>query len=395
MYIVKLIISIIFIIQIFNGTLFCQPLTKIQIEFTKFGDEINCEVAKFLLQGYNPVLLRIPDCSTCDYDRDIKGKLQYTPNNEIAKDIEEKKKDLRDTVVNKNSFLAQSDLLIQFCYEKVEPLRGVDSAKILKNKLTTIRDTYYKYKPPDTTIKVDSTIIPPHTHTEEEISFHWWTEYKTYILLLVLSFFLVLFYFKSYKPFKDKTKIIVNSHIDFIKDYNEKNIPNLLKNIESNISNFPKDIGKTIEIENEINHLYDIIEKLREKIVSLETNSFNKPGLTQIRKKDEEKYFITYYLPYPNEDGTFDDARSLESDFTKPFRLILSDEKSDKGEFDIVTNENIQKNLITQFHIYLTPVADILTHNKQGNRIKVNNNGKLELKNGKWFVKDKIQIDIV
>ena len=107
---------------------------------------------------------------------------------------------------------------------------------------------------------------------------------------------------------------------------------------------------------------------------------------------------VIYYLPYPNEDGSFQDDKSTEKDFTRPFILILKSETSEEGTFEIVSDEKDQQTLITHYHLFLTPVADIEKHDKKsGKKITVIDKGELELKEGKWCVKEnhrlKIRID--
>ena len=191
------------------------------------------------------------------------------------------------------------------------------------------------------------------------------------ILLMILLIFL-LFYFKSYKTFKN---------------LNYKNL-NFRKGITQDI----------IMIMNEIDNIYSKIDNSKENIFAV-TNTFKKIESKPSYNPEEEvigkNIHVTYYLPYPNEDGTFPDDKSHESDFTRPFKLILNDEKSKEWIFEIVSSETMQKNLISHYHIYLTPVADIMNYNKPGRLITVIKRGNLELSSGKWIVKDKLQINIV
>jgi hypothetical protein len=386
MYSSKFIRLFFFIILLLNCSVYCDSTDSLKMVFNKFGDELNCEVAVFLLQtnSQNKISISNDSCCRCDILKDPKLP---NDNNKIVKYIENKKLALKYFIIDKKNFDFSAHILIYFCLEKIIEYRKEGKIDAILERIENIKKKYkIETKFIESLSNHDSTTANVnHTHPSE-ISLLMRLFIYLSIILSIISTIYVLIKKKSLKKFNKQIDNILKNLIEHSKSIN---------NIEF-MSNIKKE--KLEEIEKNLHDLSKMIFELKEIVsighIQFKENELESDKNTNKIKPENIETIKTYYLQYPNKDGVFIDNKTTESGSTRPFILIIKEKSPDEGEFDIVSSESLQKNLINNYHIYLNSVADIEKHNENGNRITVNKKGELELKDGKWYVKEKLKINI-
>jgi hypothetical protein len=144
-----------------NGNRYCS-------QFTKVGNEINCELAKLLLTEVDTIdetdWAKI-NCPSCLYGSETQkqntSKLigflhvnfpKYGKNHALAKTVEDKKVDLRKQVSDLQSFLTQLDLYVTFCVHELEKSSASGSTTFFEAKVAEIRKRHISNLPLESSI---------------------------------------------------------------------------------------------------------------------------------------------------------------------------------------------------------------------------------------------------
>lgn len=221
--------------------------------------------------------------------------------------------------------------------------------------------------------------------------------------LILVAIFLLLLILLIFS-FRNSKKIKLLKHK---LDYYIKQIDIHPQQFVSSMKLENKNNPDTNGINSEISELNKILKALEERISGLEHKITIMQDDNHIKLNEHINNFKDnsnelpsgnyemYYLNYPNLDGSFNINKSRNSDFTRPFTICIRSGNTQEGELDIIDNQKAHLNLINNYHIYLTPIADIMHHDKNGTKIVVLRKGVLKLAGDKWIPINKVQLKII